>query len=147
MTSPQDNSLELFIVLARAYNWITAHPMRHVREYGMNLTEFGVLDLLYHQGPQPLQRIGVKILISSGNITYVVDKLERKGLLKRNPSDKDRRVIFAEITDRGRAFMDDVFPRHAEVIRYAMSGLNHEEKEMAVRLLKKLGHAAQERFE
>lgn len=142
----RDESLELFIVLARAYNWTNAHSVRHIRQHGLNSTEFGVLELLYHKGPQPLQQIGEKILISSGNITYVVDKLEEKGLLTRIPSTHDRRVIYAEITEKGHRFISEVFPQHEQAIRQAMDGLDTEEKQQVIRLLKKLGLEAQRNF-
>src|SRR5690348_9938902 len=114
-------SLALFIVLSRAYNWVNAHVTRDIRRYGLNPTEFGILELLYHQGPLPLQQIGEKILISSGNITYAVDKLEQKQLLVRKPSAHDRRVIFAELTPQGQELLGTLFPQHAEVIRAAVS--------------------------
>jgi MarR family 2-MHQ and catechol resistance regulon transcriptional repressor len=112
----------------------------------LNPTEFGVLEVLFHKGPQPLQQIGEKILISSGNITYVVDKLEKKKLLVRKPCAEDRRVIYAELTDQGKQFLADIFPSHKEAIEKAVSGLTAEEKQQAIALLKKLGRAAQERF-
>ncbi len=112
----------------------------------MNPTEFGILELLYHQGPLPLQQIGEKILISSGNITYVIDKLEQKHLLTRRASSQDRRVIFAEITSQGYALLAAIFPHHEEVICAAVSGLTPEEQVQAIALLKKLGLSAQEHF-
>ncbi|GIO70253.1 MarR family winged helix-turn-helix transcriptional regulator [Paenibacillus cookii] len=139
-------SLELFIVLARAYNSVVAHSSRDIQSHGLNTTEFGVLDLLYHKGPQPLQKIGEKVLISSGNITYVADKLQKKNLLVRRASPDDRRVIFADLTDEGRAFFGSIFPSHQEVLVHAVEGLNEDEKKQAVELLKKLGHAAEESY-
>ena len=145
-TSQRDPSLELFIVLSRAYNWVNAHAIRDIRRAGLNPTEFGILEVLYHLGPLPLQQIGEKILISSGNITYVVDKLEQKRLLVRKPSVHDRRVIFAELTPQGHALLADFFPQHTQAIRTAVSGLSPEEQTQAVQLLRKLGLAAQESF-
>ncbi|WP_220209700.1 MarR family winged helix-turn-helix transcriptional regulator [Reticulibacter mediterranei] len=139
-------SLALFIVLSRAYNWVNAHVTRDIRRYGLNPTEFGILELLYHQGPLPLQQIGEKILISSGNITYAVDKLEQKQLLMRQPSPQDKRVTFAEITPQGHELLAAIFPQHEEVIRAAVSGLTPEEQAQAIELLKKLGLYAQEHF-
>ncbi|HEX7735062.1 MAG TPA: MarR family transcriptional regulator [Ktedonobacteraceae bacterium] len=142
----RDNSLELFTVLSRAYNWVYAHAARDHRRYGLNPTEFGILELLYHKGSMPLQQIGEKILISSGNITYCVDKLEQKGLLARRHAQNDRRVIFAELTEQGQALLAEIFPQHTEVLRAAMDGLTGEEKAQAIALLKKLGLAAQAHF-
>ncbi|MCS7459612.1 MarR family transcriptional regulator [Paenibacillus doosanensis] len=141
-----EESLDLYIALSRASQWVNAHADRDIRQSGLNRTEFGVLELLYHKGAQPIQQIGEKVLMSSGNITYVVDKLEKKQFVCRRASTEDRRLIYADITEQGRQFIEDVFPRHAEVIDKAVGGLTPEEKRTAAQLLKKLGKFAQEHF-
>lgn len=142
----KDKALELFVVLSRAYNWVNAHAIRDIRCHGLNPTEFAILEALYHKGPLPLQQVGEKVLISSGNITYVVDKLEQKQLLGRKPSSQDRRVIFAELTPKGQDLMATIFPPHTQALRKAMSGLSEEEQAQAIDLLRKLGLAAQESY-
>ena len=143
----KDKALELFVVLSRAYNWVNAHTIRDIRCHGLNPTEFGILEALYHKGPLPLQQVGEKVLISSGNITYVVDKLEQKQLLVRKPSSQDRRVIFAELTPKGQDLMATIFPSHTQALHKAMSGLSSEEQAQAIDLLRKLGLAAQEGYD
>lgn len=145
-TNNQDTELQLFITLSRATQWVTAHVHQDIRKRGLNPTEFGVLELLYHKGEQPLQQIGEKILMTSGNITYVIDKLADKGLARRKACPTDRRVIFAEITDEGERFLKEAFPPHVEAISKALSGLTTEEQQQAIPLLRKLGLAAQESF-
>ncbi|WP_168123122.1 MarR family transcriptional regulator [Paenibacillus sp. HB172176] len=140
-------ALELFIALSRASQWVNAHADRDIRSYGLNRTEFGVLELLFHKGPQPLQQIGGKVLMSSGNITYVVDKLEKKGLVKRRASTEDRRLIYAEATEQGEQFIQSIFPKHTKVIEQTVSGLTEEEQRQASILLKKLGISAQQSFQ
>jgi MarR family transcriptional regulator, 2-MHQ and catechol-resistance regulon repressor len=139
MSIESKQSLKLFIVLSRAYKAINEHVNKVIQTKGLNPTEFAVLELLYHKGDQPLQQIGGKILLASGSITYVVDKLEVKGFLKRVACPKDRRVTYAQITDEGRKFIDDIFPDHELRIHELMSSLSEEEKETAIELLKKLG--------
>ncbi|MFH5187276.1 MarR family winged helix-turn-helix transcriptional regulator [Paenibacillus sp. TAB 01] len=146
MTTPRDEALDLYIALSRASQWVNAHADRDIRTHGLNRTEFGVLELLYHKGAQPIQQIGGKVLMSSGNITYVVDKLEKKQYVSRKASTEDRRLVYAEITAQGKQFIEDVFPKHAEVIAKAVEGLTSEEKQAASRLLKKLGRHAQETY-
>ncbi|AZN39735.1 MarR family winged helix-turn-helix transcriptional regulator [Paenibacillus albus] len=140
------NELQLFVVLSRASQWVTAHVHQDIRKYGLNPTEFAVLELLYHKGEQPLQQIGEKILMTSGNITYVIDKLAGKGLAQRKACPTDRRVIFAEITTAGTSLLDSIFPLHKEAIAKAVGGLTEEERAQAIQLLKKLGIAAQSSF-
>ncbi|MBN6889249.1 MarR family transcriptional regulator, 2-MHQ and catechol-resistance regulon repressor [Cytobacillus horneckiae] len=132
-------SLKVYIVLSRAYRAINEHVNRRIQTYGLNPTEFAVLELLYHKGNQPLQQIGGKILLASGSITYVVDKLESKGYLRRVACPNDRRVTYAEISDEGRKFIEDVFPGHEEYIHELMSELTTEDKDTVIHLVKKLG--------
>ena len=107
-----DQSLKLYIVMSRAYRAINENVNKLITANGLNPTEFAVLELLYHKGDQPLQQIGGKILLASGSITYVVDKLEEKGYLKRVACPTDRRVTFAQITDKGKRLIEGIFPNH-----------------------------------
>lgn len=132
-------SLKLFIVLSRAYKAINEHVNKAIQANGLNPTEFAVLELLYHKGDVPLQQIGGKILLASGSITYVIDKLEQKGLLRRIACPNDRRVTYASITYEGKQFIETIFPEHAQRIDQLMSSLDEAEKVEAIRLLKKLG--------
>lgn len=146
LNDKHESSLDLYIALNRASQWINAHADRDIKQHGLNRTEFGVLDLLYHKGAQPLQQIGGKVLMSSGNITYVIDKLEQKRLVRRNASTEDRRTIYAEITEQGRRFMELAFPGHAAVIDRVLDVLTEEEKALMSGLLKKAGKFAQEEW-
>lgn len=140
MSSEQINqSLKLFIVLSRSYKAINEQVNKFITGNGLNPTEFAVLELLYHKGEQPLQQIGGKILLASGSITYVVDKLEQKGLLKRVACPNDRRVTYAKISDEGKQFIEGIFPEHEQRIHDIMSVLSDEEKNTAIEILKKLG--------
>ena len=132
-------SLKLFIVLSRAHRAISDKVEQDIKGYGLNPTEFAVLELLYHKGDQPIQHIGKKVLLASGSITYVVDKLEKKKFIERVSCPNDRRVTFASITEDGKAFMKSIFPTHEEEITRIFSSLNAEEKTVMIGLLKKLG--------
>ncbi|SDF59518.1 MarR family transcriptional regulator, 2-MHQ and catechol-resistance regulon repressor [Fontibacillus panacisegetis] len=143
MEHGKEESLDLFVALSRASQWVNAYSDRNIKSHDLTRTEFGVLDLLYHKGPQPIQQICGKVLMSSGNITYVLDKLEKKLYVRRRDCTEDRRLIYAEITDQGKQFFEEIFPKHAEVIDAALGGLDEEEKRVAARLLKKMGKYAQ----
>jgi MarR family 2-MHQ and catechol resistance regulon transcriptional repressor len=149
-TNKADNkhvSLDLFIVLSRAYKSLMDHAVRDIRRYNLNPTEFAVLELLYHKGSHPLQQIGDKILLASGSITYVVDKLEQKGFLERHPCPKDRRITYALISDQGKEMFDQIFPQHIKAIKKAVEGLTEQEQEVATQLLKKLGIDARKKLD
>ncbi|KFZ32260.1 transcriptional regulator [Anoxybacillus flavithermus] len=131
-------SLKLFIVLSRAHKAVSEHVKHDIQRYGLNPTEFGVLDLLYHKGAQPIQQIGDKILLTSGSMTYVIDKLEEKGYIVRQRCEKDRRITYAVITEEGRTLMDHIFPQHAQKCR-KFSNLYPQMKRNGDSLAQKIG--------
>jgi MarR family 2-MHQ and catechol resistance regulon transcriptional repressor len=142
--SDSELSLKLFVVLTRALQAIEKQVVQDIKSHGLNLTEFAVLELLYHKGDQPIQAIGQKILLASSSITYVVDKLEEKTYLERKACPKDRRVTYAAITETGKVLMDEIFPQHEQVIHGLFSELDRTERETMIRQLKRLGFNAQE---
>lgn len=135
----QAESLKLFVVLSKAYKSLMDLAVKDMKKHGLASAEFMVLEVLYHRTRIPLQQIGEKILVTSGSITYNIDKLEKRGLLRRVPCEDDRRVTYAEITEAGRQLFDDIFPQHVDFIHSLMGGLDSEEKTQATLLLKKLG--------
>lgn len=139
----EELSLKLFVVLTRTLNAIKKKVEEDIKCLGLNPTEFAVLELIYSKGEQPIQKIGEKVLIASSSITYVVDKLEKKNYLRRKPSPKDRRIIYAVLTEEGKQFMDEVFPKHKVAIQEILAGLNVEEKATMIKQLKKLGYYAE----
>lgn len=138
-----DLSLKLFVVLTRALQSIEKQVVRDIRKHRLNLTEFAVLELLFHKGPQPIQKIGQKVLLASSSITYVVDKLEQKKLLVRMASPDDRRVTLAQLTSDGNRLMEAIFPEHSQAINEIMDVLTVEEKQSLIEQLKKLGYHAE----
>jgi len=140
ITQDSDLSLKLFVVLNRALQSIEKQVIKDIKNHGLNLSEFAVLELLYNKGDQPIQKIGQKVLLASSSMTYVVDKLETKEYLKRRACPNDRRVTYATLTELGKQLMDDIFPEHKKAIDHIMGGLNYEEKESMIDQLKKLGY-------
>jgi len=132
-------SIHLYSQISKSNRILTDAAVENVKSFGLNLTEFAVLELLFHKGDQPIQHIGKKILISSGNMTYVLDKLECKKFIKRLPCPKDRRVIYAVLTEEGNALIQSVFPKHEEMIEDLFRHIEKNEKELLIYLLKKVG--------
>lgn len=138
-------ALKLWVVLNRAHRAIGERARREIERQGLRPTEFAVLEALYHKGPLTLGQVGERVLVTSGSVTPVADKLVQRGLIERRISPEDRRVCFAELTEAGRELVGGIFPEHAEVIRVAMEGLTVEEKRIATALLRRLGlHAAEQ---
>lgn len=137
--SEEQLSLKLFVVLSRAIESVKKQVVKDIKSYNLNLTEFGVLEYLYHKGEQSIQLIGKKVLLASSSITYVVDKLEEKQYIERVACPKDRRVTYAHLTTEGKKLMDDIFPKHEKAMAHIFSGLTNEEKKDAIVLMRKLG--------
>ncbi|MFW6206095.1 MAG: MarR family winged helix-turn-helix transcriptional regulator, partial [Gemmatimonadota bacterium] len=120
----RETALKLWVVLSRAHSAVTAHAEADVARHGLSLAEFGALEALYHRGPLLVGELQKKVLKSSGGMTYVLDRLQDKGLTRRRPCETDRRAIYAELTDEGAALMDRIFPLHAESLERAERGLS-----------------------
>src|SRR5690606_26729768 len=114
-------ALKLWVVLARATSSVEAHLHANVAAEGLTLTEFGILEVLYHKGPLLLGEVQKRILVSSGGVTYLVDRLEEKGLVERRACPEDRRARYAALTPAGEALIARIFPAHAELIEELMS--------------------------
>lgn len=142
--SERDLSLKLFVVLSKAHKVVMDRAVKDMKRNGLSAAEFSILELLYHKGKMPLQRVGDTILVSSGGVTYTVDKLEEKGYLCRVSCPEDRRITYAELTEAGKALLDRIFPSHAKKIEALMGALTTEEKQIAILLLKKVGLHAKE---
>ncbi len=136
------DALKLWVVLSRAYASLAAHAAADVARHGLTIAEFGVLEALHHKGRMLLGEVQRSLLVSSGGVTYLVDRLEKRGLVRRDRCDEDRRARYAVLTDAGTALVREIFPQHGEAIARAMAGLTHEEQVEAARLLRALGRGA-----
>lgn len=134
-----ERALRLWIALARCYGTFSRAVACKVAEYDLTAAQFGVLEALYHKGPLSLGELAGKLLVTGGNVTYVMDRLEAMGLVIRERSGSDRRVVRAHLTSKGRTTIEAVFPGHVEFIRELVSGLLPGEQEALRELLKKLG--------
>ena len=129
---------EPFKILMQTSKNIQDQIKLEISKSNLNITEFSVLETLYHKGQQTIHQIGNSILISSGSMTYVIDKLEKKDLLKRTDCPNDRRAIFIVLTPKGEDLMDKIMPEYQEFINHMFDSLNTEEAGMLVELLQKI---------
>jgi MarR family 2-MHQ and catechol resistance regulon transcriptional repressor len=143
----QDAALKLFVVLARSFNAVSARLHENIARHELTPTEFAILEVLYHKGPLLLGEVQRKILVTSGGITYLVDRLVEKGLVKREECAEDRRARYAVLTPTGTALIRKIFPQHAGAIERALSALTTAEQREATALLRKLGLAAAAQLE
>ena len=138
----EESALKLWVLLSRAYGAVARHVELDIALHELTSAEFGVLEALYHKGVLRLGEIQEKILVTSGGITYLVDRLAAKGLVERRDCPEDRRVRYAALTAEGEALIERIFPEHARAVARALAGLSAEEQSQAAALLRKLGLAA-----
>ena len=129
---------EPFKILMQTSKNIQDQIKVEISKSDLNITEFSVLETLYHKGQQTIHQIGNSILISSGSMTYVIDKLEKKDLLKRTDCPNDRRAIFIVLTPKGEDLMDKIMPEYQEFINHMFDSLNTEEAGLLIKLLQKI---------
>ncbi len=132
-------ALSAYITLMRASETVTAAGSETMAEAGLTPSQFGVLETLLHLGPLCQRALGNKLLKSSGNITVVVDNLEKRGLVRRERSTSDRRKVTVMLTAEGRTLIGKVFPGHAARIAKAMRALDRSELHQLRCLCRKLG--------
>jgi len=135
----QRTALGLWVSLARCYSTYAKAIAAKVQEYDLTVPQFGTLEALYHLGPLSLGELADKLLVTGGNVTYVMDRLESRGLVSRYRSPEDRRVVQARLTPKGRDLVANVFPGHAEYVEHLCRHLGEQEQEELRRLLKELG--------
>lgn len=133
------STLNVFIKLMRASESINSRLSRHLSDNNLTVTQFGTLEVLLHLGSLNQKEIGEKLLKSGGNITMVIDNLEKRGFVNRDTDPHDGRAVIISLTDEGREFIEGFFPRHLEKISEEFSVLNEDEKAMLAKLCKKLG--------
>jgi MarR family transcriptional regulator, 2-MHQ and catechol-resistance regulon repressor len=127
-----------FLLLMQTSKAIQERLRDEMSKNNLSITEFSVLEVLYYQGKQTIQQIGNRILISSGSMTYVIDKLEQKGIIKRNDCREDRRVIHITLTADGMEMMDNIMPMYQDIVDSFFVDLTGDESQLLVNFLKKV---------
>ncbi len=147
ITVDKESATHVWLVLFKAAHAVERNATASIAALGLGLSDFAVLELLLHKGPQPVNRIGRKILLSSGSITAGIDRLEARELVQRVGDPGDLRSRIVELTDAGRKLAAQAFAKHALDMEETMSVMRPREREDLVRLLKKLGLWAAARAE
>lgn len=135
-----NKQLKAVAIMIRATHSLEEILRIDIESYGINTTEFGVLEYLYHKGAQPMQNIGGKLLMANSSITYVIDKLQVKKYIKRVIDQDDRRKTNVELTALGTSFFESIFPNHQNKVSQIFSVLTNQELQEMMDLLKKVGY-------
>ncbi|GGL81432.1 MarR family transcriptional regulator [Deinococcus aerolatus] len=137
------DALDAYIKLWRAAHAVEAAANRHLGDHGLTLSQFAVLEALFHLGPLSQRQLADKILRSSGNLTMVIDNLERDGQVSRERNPADRRAFQICLTPEGRALIERILPGHVQGIQALFGVLDPDELQQLSSLTRKLGIEAQ----
>jgi MarR family 2-MHQ and catechol resistance regulon transcriptional repressor len=143
----REAATHVWLILWKAFQAIGQNASRSVSELGLGQSDFAVLEVLMHKGPQPVNVIGRKVQLTSGSITAAVDRLESRKLLRRTADAKDGRSRIVQLTGKGRHLIERAFQKHARDLEETMAVLRSGERAELVRLLKKVGMWAAARLD
>ena len=133
------SSLDVYIKLMRASTSVLNQVVPRLQKAGLTFSQFGVLEALFHLGPLCQKELGDKLLQSGGNITMVVNNLERQGLVVRLRDEVDKRYMVVHLTWRGTQRIQELFPEHLRDLVQAFEVLSAEELGTLNNLLRKVG--------
>lgn len=143
-TKEERETLNAFIKLTRASESVNSRLARHLSNTNLTISQFGTLEALLHLGPLNQRELGQKLLKSGGNITLVIDNLQKNGLVEKKTDPNDRRAVIVSLTPKGKEFIEEVFPQHLGRIKKEFSVLTSQEKEQLAGICKKLGKKDEE---
>jgi len=132
------------LILWKAAKAVEEVDRASIAETGLQLSEFAILEVLLHKGPQPIKAIGSKVLLTSGSMTAAVDRLENRGLVKRLRAPSDGRSFHIHLTDDGQRVIAQAFERHRHNLEAITRDMDEKERVTLVRLLKKIGYRAEQ---
>jgi MarR family 2-MHQ and catechol resistance regulon transcriptional repressor len=132
-------ALDTFIKLVRATNSLTTRTDRLLAEHGLTAGQFGVLEALLHLGPLHQCDLAQKLLNTGGNVTMIIDNLEKRDMVRRERSKEDRRFVRVHLTEAGNKLISEIFPQHVRDITREVNILTAQEQEELGRLCRKLG--------
>ena len=132
-------ALDAYTKLVRATESSTSRIHQHLADVNLTISQFGVLEALHHLGPLCQKDLAEKILKTSGNLTMVIENLEKRSLVSRERDQTDRRSLNISLTEKGRKLIAQLFPKHAAIVAKEMSILSPAEQATLARLCQKLG--------
>ncbi len=138
-TSADTSGTHVWLVMMKAHRSLQRLAIESIESAEVGLSDFGVMELLLHRGPQPVNEIGRRINLTSGAITTAIDRLEDRGLVRRDAHETDRRARVVCLTPQGKAQATKLFAAHKAVMDAAANALSRSERATLIELLKKLG--------
>lgn len=135
--------VHVWLILMKAYGAIQAVAAKDIADFNLGPSDFQILEILLHKGALPVNTIGRKIMLTSGSISTAVDRLEKRKLVRRDPSVDDARVTYVSLTGPGHALIQRIFSQHAQRLEDVFCPLSDQERLLLEELLKKAGKHAE----
>lgn len=142
-TKADTSGTHVWLIMMKAYRALESVASTSIESTNSCLSDFAVMEMLLHKGPQPVNEIGRRIDLTSGAITTAVDRLESRGIVTREAHDTDRRARIVRLTPRGKEQAASAFATHKTAMDSAANPLSKTERATLIRLLKKLGTSAE----
>ncbi|HEX2211337.1 MAG TPA: MarR family transcriptional regulator [Longimicrobium sp.] len=130
--------VKLWRALDRAHAALAAAAGEEAARHGLSIAELEVLDVLRRKGPLTVGRVRRRVRVSSGGATYLVGRLEARGLVERRDVPGDRRAKVAALTPAGEEVIASVQPAFGQRMRRALSGMGKKERRALLELLEAL---------
>lgn len=138
MKQLRNESVEIQHLIFEAFSVLKKKADHIFRKHGLTGAQVGVLTCLSHQKGKPMNKISEALWCDVSNITGVVDRLEKQGLVWRTPHPNDRRVNLVGITPKGKEALAETLPEHEQVLIERIKILSPEERKTLTELLKKI---------
>jgi len=143
----EESAIHVWLILFKAARSVEQNARASISQLGLGLSDFAVLEVLLHKGPQPINIIGKKVFLTSGSITTAIDRLEAKKLVIRAPHPEDLRARLVQLTAKGRRVIECAFSRHSVDMEQTLAVLEPPERVQLIRLLRKIGVFAASRMQ
>ena len=141
----QYSGSHLFLLFWKASHAVMRYDHESIVKQGFaSLSDYAVLEVLLHKGALPVNTIGEKVLLTSGSMTTAVQRLEKKGLVMRERSEGDARVVLVHLTDKGLSMIQEAFTTHAEDLDELFIGFSEDERIQFAGLMRKLSQRSRE---
>ena len=132
-------TLKPMITLFKAHKELMSFIKNDIKDTSFDINEFGVLEVIYHKKEITISNIKNKILLANSSLSYILDKLEKRDLIKRVKDNNDKRITYVSLTNKGNLIREKIFPEHYNNLKELFSVLSVEEKETLSNILKKIG--------
>lgn len=134
----QEPALALMRDLVRTYQAFYAYDEEHIRQLGLTVPQFDVICTLGNTSGLMMGQIAEKTLVTKGTLTGIIDRLESKGLVRREVPPENRRCFIVVLTPKGQQMFEEIFPAHITYLKQRLSMLSSEEMQQIQTALQRL---------